>query len=110
MINLKQKIWYGLLSIIFLIGIYSFYIQTTEGHQVTGISKEVPWGIYIAAFAFFVGASAGATIIGFLIHAFGRNDYKALGVRSIIIGILSLSAAIFFIIADKTFNNHVLPP
>ena len=100
MINLKQKIWYGLLSVIFLIGIYSFYLQTINGHQVTGISKEVPWGIYIAAFAFFVGASAGATIIGFLIHAFGRNDYKTLGVRSIIIGVLSLLAAIFFIIAD----------
>jgi molybdopterin-containing oxidoreductase family membrane subunit len=83
-----------------MIGIYSFYLQTTEGHLVTGISKEVPWGIYIAAFAFFVGASAGATIIGFLIHAFGRNDYKALGVRSIIIGILSLTAAILFIIVD----------
>jgi Ni/Fe-hydrogenase subunit HybB-like protein len=100
MINLKQKILYGFLFIIVMIGIYSFYLQTTEGHMVTGISKEVPWGIYIAAFAFCVGASAGATLIGFLIHAFGRNDYKALGVRSIIIGILSLSAAIFFILAD----------
>jgi len=100
MINLKQKILYGFLFIIVMIGIYSFYLQTTEGHMVTGISKEVPWGMYIAAFAFCVGASAGATLIGFLIHAFGRNDYKTLGVRSIIIGILSLTAAIFFIIAD----------
>lgn len=100
MYKLKQTIWYGILSIIVLIGIYGFYMQTTEGHHVTGTSKDVPWGIYIAAYAFFVGASAGATIIGLLIYAFGRNDYKPLGIRAIVVGILTLATAVMFIMAD----------
>lgn len=96
----RQLLWYGLMSVIVLIGIYSFYMQTTEGHHLTGASIDVPWGIYIAAFAFFVGASAGATLIGFLIHAFGRNDYKPLGIRAIIVGIISLVGAVLFVMAD----------
>jgi molybdopterin-containing oxidoreductase family membrane subunit len=99
-IKLREYLWYGFLVIIVIIGIYNFYLQTKEGHHLTGVSKDVPWGIYIAAFIFFVGASAGATLIGFLIHAFGRNDYKPLGIRAIVMGIVSLVAAILFIMVD----------
>lgn len=98
--KIKQITLYGVLAIVFVIGVIAFYTQTVEGHHVTGTSKDVPWGIYISAFAYFVGASAGATLIGFLIHAFGRKEYQKLGVRAILIGILSLAAAIMLVMAD----------
>lgn len=98
--NITKYLWYTFLAIIVLIGIYSFYLQTTEGHYLTGTSKYVPWGIYIAAFAFFVGASAGATLIGFFIYAFKMDGYKPLAIRAILVGIVSLSAAIFLVMAD----------
>jgi molybdopterin-containing oxidoreductase family membrane subunit len=60
----------------------------------------VPWGIYISAFAFFVGASAGATMVGLMIHAFERDDYKPIGTRAILISLLCIFAATLFIMAD----------
>jgi Ni/Fe-hydrogenase subunit HybB-like protein len=49
---------------------------------------------------FFVGISAGVTIIGLLIHAFGRKDYAPLATRALLVGLLSLSAAVLFIAVD----------
>lgn len=96
----KRLIWNIFLAIIILIGIYNFYIQTVEGHYHSGLSDMVPWGIFISAFAFFVGTSAGATIIGLMIHAFGRKDYEPLATRALLVGLLSLMASMLFLIVD----------
>jgi Ni/Fe-hydrogenase subunit HybB-like protein len=72
----------------------------TYGPGLTGASDVVPWGIYISGLAYFIGLSAGATIIGLLIHAFGREDYAPMGIRAILIGLLCIIGAIEFVLAD----------
>lgn len=89
--------WYGILGLLVLLGLYSFYREYFEGHYLTGLTDVTPWGLYIAGFVFFVGTSAGATVVGLMIHAFGREDYRPLGTRAILVGLLSLAAAVTFI-------------
>ncbi|HNW26918.1 MAG TPA: menaquinol oxidoreductase, partial [Spirochaetota bacterium] len=36
-------------------GIFFYLRQTAEGLSVTGMSRSVSWGLYIAQFTFFVG-------------------------------------------------------
>lgn len=68
--KLREKIWFGFWSIVFLVGLYALYIQITEGHAVTGMRDNVVWGLYIANFIFFIGIGyAGAVITG-LLHIF----------------------------------------
>lgn len=98
--SLAFYVWIGLLGLLVLQGLYSVYRQTVEGHYLSGQSDLVPWGLYIVGFVFFVGTSAGATIIGLLIHAFGRDDYAPLGTRALLVGFLSLAAAVTFILVD----------
>lgn len=90
-------VWYAVLGLLVLLGLYSFYREYFEGHYITGLTNVTPWGLYIAGFVFFVGTSAGATVIGLMIHAFGREDYRPLGTRAILVGLLSLAAAVTFI-------------
>ncbi len=92
--------WIGFLAVIVIIGFINFIRQTTDGHHLTGLSDAFPWGLYITGFVFFVGASAGATIIGLMIHAFGRDDYAPLATRALLVGLLSLTAAVMFIAVD----------
>ena len=92
--------WTVFLGILILLGASSFYTQSVEGHYVTGISKQVPWGIYVAGFVFLVGISAGSTLIGLLVHAFGRVDYKPLGTRALLVGLFSLLGSMLLIMAD----------
>ena len=75
-------------------------IMFIDGVGITGSSDLVPWGIYIVGFVFFVGTSAGASLMGLMIHGFGRKDYEPLGTRAILVGFLSLLAAVLFLMSD----------
>lgn len=93
-------VFIGILLVIIIWGFYNWGLALSEGHGITGASDFVPWGIYLVGFVFFVGASAGATLIGLMIHAFNREDYKHLGIRAIVIGLLSLMCAVLNLMMD----------
>jgi molybdopterin-containing oxidoreductase family membrane subunit len=105
------RIWIGLLALLVAQGLAGFARQQISGHHVTGLTDTTPWGLYIIGFVFFVGASAGSTIIGLMVHAFGRKDYERLATRAILVGFLSLAAAVTFIAADvgRTERMFLLP-
>lgn len=94
------KVAVGIFGVLVLLGLIYFIESLINGHEGSGVNDAAPWGIYIAGFIFFVGASAGSTIIGLLIHAFGREEFAPLGMRALLVGFLSLVAAVLFIMVD----------
>jgi dimethyl sulfoxide reductase membrane subunit len=98
--NTKKTIWYTLLIIIFIIGLVGVYNQIVQGHVVTGITKEIPWGVYVAAFTFFIGISTGSTLVGFIVHAFNFKDLKPLEYRAVTLSLITLIGAILFVMLD----------
>ena len=100
MSNIKNVLWYTLLISLLAIGIYSAFMQVTQGHIITGISIQVPWGVYIAAFTFFIGISTGSTLIGFIIYVFKRDDLKSLELRAVMLGLVTLIGALLCLISD----------
>ena len=100
----RSRVYYGVLAfLLFPIawGGYSWVrIMFIDGVGITGSSDLVPWGIYIVGFVFFVGTSAGASLIGLMIHGFGREDYHPLGTRAILVGLMSLMCAVMFLMSD----------
>lgn len=92
--------WVGLLTVIVVVGFVNFIRQTTGGHHLTDLSDAVPWGLYVTGYVFFVGIAAGATIVGLMLHAFGRKDYAPLATRALLVGFLSVCAAVLFIMVD----------
>lgn len=98
--NTKKTIWYALLIIIFIIGLVGVVNQLVQGHVVTGINKQVPWGVYVAAFTFFIGISTGSTLIGFLIYVFNIKDLKPLEFRAVTLSLITLIGAVFFVMLD----------
>jgi Ni/Fe-hydrogenase subunit HybB-like protein len=110
-----SRAFYVFITLMFIIAVWGGYnwvrIMFIDGVGITGSSDFVPWGVYIIGFVFFVGASAGASMIGLLIHGFGREDYKPLGTRAILVGFLSLMAAVLFLMSDvgNPFRAMLLP-
>jgi len=98
--NTKNIIWNAILIIVLLIGVYGVFNQAIQGHHVTGISKQVPWGVYIAAFTFFIGISTGSTLVSFMIHVFNREDLKPLEIRAVSLSLITLVGALMFLILD----------
>lgn len=110
-----SKAFYTFLALLLIIVVWGGYnwvrIMFIDGVGITGSSDLVPWGVYIIGFVFFVGASAGASIIGLMIYGFGREDYKPLGTRAILVGFLSLMTAVLFLMSDvgNPFRAILLP-
>lgn len=93
-------IYCALLLIIASVGIFYNLRFIEVGHGISGLNDMVPWGIYISGLAFFIGCSAGATMVGLMIHAFGREEYHPVGTRAIILALLSIFAAVQCIMLD----------
>ena len=98
------RMFYGVLALLLVLMVWGGYswlrIMFIDGVGITGSSDLVPWGVFIVGFVFLVGTSAGASLIGLMIHGFGREDYKPLGTRAILVGFLSLMGAVLFLMSD----------
>jgi molybdopterin-containing oxidoreductase family membrane subunit len=88
------------LMIIAVTGLSKVIQFLVHGHGGSGMSDFIPWGIYISALAFFIGCSAGATMIGLLIHGFGHENYHPIGTRAILLALLSIFAATQCVMMD----------
>ena len=97
-----RKFYIYCLVLLVIAGVGLSYAVTAlaEGHYHSNMSDMVPWGILISGLAFFIGLSAGATMVGLLIHGFGRDDYHPIGTRAILIGMMCIFAAMGCVMMD----------
>ena len=92
--------WIVILLVIISAGVYSYINQLTTGLTLTGMSRDVSWGVYIAQFTFLVGVAASAVMV---VLPYYLHDYKAFGKIVIIGEFLAVAATIMcvlFILAD----------
>ncbi len=69
------------------------------GHDHTyNVSREVPWGILIATYVFFVVTSTGLCLVSSIGHVFGMESYMPIAKRSVFLSIATILAG-FFVIA-----------
>lgn len=73
--------WISLLTLIVAIGIIHFMWQLEVGLAVTGLSRDVSWGFYIAQLTFLVGVAASAVM---LVLPYYLHNFKVFGKITII--------------------------
>ena len=61
--SLRYWIWIAALLIVAAIGLFFYLTQLDYGLGVTGMSRDVSWGLYIAQFTFLVGVAASAVML-----------------------------------------------
>ena len=96
------------------IGGLAFLNQLVSGLTITDMSRDVPWGFYIAQLTFLVGVAASAVMV---VVPYYLHDYKAFGKIAILGEFLAISAVIMclaFVGADvgqpRRFLNIFLHP
>jgi molybdopterin-containing oxidoreductase family membrane subunit len=86
-------------------GLHSLYV----GHEHTfGVSREVPWGILIAAYVFFVVTSTGLCIVSSIGHVFGFENFNPIAKRAVFMSIATIVAG-FLVIAFEIENSWRMP-
>lgn len=108
--------WLWLLALLAVIGVgFGVYLRQLDfGLGITGMSRDVSWGFYIAQFTFLVGVAASAVM---LVIPYYLHDYKKFGKITVLGEFLAVSSVIMcllFIIADlgqpmRLFNVLIHP-
>jgi len=96
----KYWAWVCFLGIFALIGTYWYIRQFNEGLGLTGLHRDVSWGLYIGQFTFLVGVAASAVM---LVIPYYLHDFKKFGKIVILGEFLAISAVtmcILFIFVD----------
>ena len=71
------------------LGVLAYLYQLVEGLTVTDMSRDVPWGLYIAQLTFLVGVAASAVMV---VIPYYLHDYKAFGKVTVLGEFLAISA------------------
>ncbi len=96
----------GLLT---LVGVTFGIHSIIAGHEHTfGVSREVPWGVLIAAYVFFVVTSTGLCIVSSVGHVFGFKDFNPIAKRAVFLSIATIVAG-FLVIAFEIENSWRMP-
>jgi len=110
----KYWLWITSLFLLVLAGSLCYVLQLTHGLAVTGLSRDVSWGLYIAQFTFFVGVAASAVMV---VLPYYLHDYKQFGRITLLGELLAVTAVtmcILFIFVDlgqpSRIFNIVLHP
>ena len=70
-----------------------------KGHEAYyNVYREVPWGVLIATYVFFVVSSTGLCLISSIGHVFGVQDFMPIAKRSVFLSIATILSG-FFVIA-----------
>ena len=92
--------WLAILSAFVGVGAICYIRQYLFGMGLTGMGRDLSWGLYISQFTFLVGVAAGGLM---LVLPYYIHDYKAFGRLTILGEFLAISAIIMclmFIMAD----------
>ncbi len=92
--------WIVALLVLIGVGFACYLIQFNFGLGITGMSRDVSWGFYIANFTFLVGVAAGGVMV---VLPYYIHDYKAFGRITILgefLAIAAVTMCLLFIIVD----------
>lgn len=103
-----SNIWLVLSFFIAAIGIYGMVQVFLHGQEASyGTSREVPWGILIIGYSFFVGITLGTAVVGALAHVFKIKAFDIMSKRVALVSLSSLIAAFFIIFWDLGGPFHL---
>jgi len=112
----SKRYWGLLLVLLIIIGIgFILYLwQLRVGLKITGMSRDVSWGFYIAQFTYLVGIAASAVMV---VLPYYLHDYKAFGRITVLGEFLAVAAVTMcglFILVDlgkpvRIFNIMFYP-
>ena len=99
----------GLCGLLTLVGVAAGVHSIYAGHEHTfGVSRDVPWGILIAAYVFFVVTSTGLCIVSSVGHVFGFKNFNPIAKRAVFLSIATIVAG-FLVIAFEIENSWRMP-
>jgi len=100
--------WVAFLVVLSSLAVYVFTLQLRDGLGITAMSRDVPWGFYIAQLTFLVGVAASAVMV---VLPYYLHDFRAFGKVTILGEFLAVSAVLLcplFVMVDLGHPARVM--
>ncbi len=106
--------WVIFLLCIIGAGFLAYLYQLKVGLGITGMSRDISWGVYIAQFTYFVGVAAGAVMLVIPKYLHHYTKYAKVVVFGEFLAIAAVVMCLLFIVVDigqpMRMMNVVLHP
>lgn len=97
--GLKRVFW-GLGTLLLLAGTFGLYDRLVYGHINANYGSIVTWGLWVAAYIYFIGLSAGAFLVSSLVYVFNIERYERIGRLAVFSALVTLFLALLSISFD----------
>jgi molybdopterin-containing oxidoreductase family membrane subunit len=111
-----KKYWtlVGVLLTVIAMGFLAYLRQLDLGLSVTGLSRDVSWGLYIANFTFFVGVAASAVMLVIPYYLHNEKAFRKIIILGEFLAVAAVVVCITFIVVDlgqpsRVFNLFLFP-
>lgn len=93
-------IWIGTLLVLLSIGAMGAIRVFVKGLQVTGLSDQVPWGLWITQDLSSIATGAGAFIFSAVVYLFRIKKYQPIARAAVFVGFIGYSSAMLALALD----------
>jgi Ni/Fe-hydrogenase subunit HybB-like protein len=106
--------WVGALLAVIAVA-FGFYLhQLGYGLGVTGMSRDVSWGLYIGQFTFMVGVAASAVMVVLPYYLHNHKEFARMTILGEFLAVASVTMCMLFILVDmgkpmRVFNVFLYP-
>ncbi len=96
----KYVPFYVVIASVFAWGAYAEYLNLFGPGQYTAGTNFVPWGLWVAAYMYFIGLSAGAFLLSSMLYGLNVKILKPVGRFALFTAIACLAMALLTIASD----------
>jgi molybdopterin-containing oxidoreductase family membrane subunit len=110
----RYWIWVGALLAVIAIA-FGFYLhQLSYGLGLTGMSRDVSWGLYIGQFTFMVGVAASAVMVVLPYYLHSHKEFARMTILGEFLAVASVTMCMLFVMIDmgkpmRLFNIFLYP-
>ncbi len=95
-----MKIWIGVLSVFLILGAICGVIVFARGLGVTGLTNQIPWGLWIALDLSAISLGAGAFIMTAVVYLLGIRHFEGVARMAALGGFMGYSSAMLALALD----------
>ncbi|SPE28123.1 DsrP [Acidobacteriia bacterium SbA2] len=96
------------LFVVVAAGLYCYSRQLSYGLGITGMSRNVTWGLYIGQFTFLVGVAASAVMVVLPYYLHNHKEFARMAILGEFLAISAVSMCVLFIFVDMGQPARVL--
>lgn len=96
----RYWLWIPCLLLVVLAGFLCYVRQLAHGLVITGLSRDVTWGLYIAQFTFFVGIAASAVTVVLPYYLHDCKQFARIAILGELLAVSAVTMSILFVFVD----------